>query len=435
MTAAPVWRGGVPLRKTPSVCHCHAPAVALECVATAMAKVHVTARRDFLESLTIARPIAALAELIWNGFDAQSDRVEVHLDLNPMGGIESIRVRDHGSGIYHPHVDALFGNLGDSWKKAKGRNNGRSLHGKFGKGRFKAFSLGQSVTWNTTYRENGKAYSFQIVGNALGLDDFETTDPVEADGAATGTEVIVSDIRQEFGSLLADSAPHEFAKVFAPYLAQYPGLTLVYHGHTIDPAAAQRERFESPLGNVALADGTEVPVALTIVEWAIPTDRVIHLCDAAGNSLHEIAAGPQIKAPGFAFTASIKTDRFRELETQNLLVLADLQPDVDALVKAARGMLKEHFRRRQAEDESRIVERWKAEGIYPYADKATLDPAELAERQVFDLVAANVQRALPAFEEIDRKSRQFTFRLLAQALRENPESVHTIVGEVLGVAT
>jgi hypothetical protein len=59
-----------------------------------MAKVHVTAKRDFLESLATARPLVALAELIWNGFDAQSDRNQVHLDLNEMEGLETIRIRD-----------------------------------------------------------------------------------------------------------------------------------------------------------------------------------------------------------------------------------------------------------------------------------------------------------------------------------------------------
>jgi len=398
-----------------------------------MAKVHVTAQKDFLESLTNARPFAALAELIWNGFDAQSDHVQVNLDLNTLGGIEAIRVRDHGAGIFHPHVDNLFGKLGDSWKKAKGRDNGRSLHGKNGKGRFKAFSLGQSVTWNTTYRDNGKAYSFQITGNAISLDDFDSSEPVEANGAGTGTEVTISNIRYEFGSLLADSAPLEIAKIFAAYLAQYPYLVLDYNGHIVDPAAAQRDRSNYHLGDVALANGTKVPVAVTIVEWAIPTDRAIHLCDADGISLHEIVAGPQIKAPGFEFTAYVKADHFRELDKQGSLVLADLHPDVETLVKAARNKIKEHFRRRLAEDQSHIVERWKKEEIYPYEDKSTLDPVELAERQVFDIVAVNVQSYLPWFEDADLKSRKFTFRLLAQALRENPDSVQKIIGDVLGL--
>lgn len=57
----------------------------------------------------------------------------------------------------------------------------------------------------------------------------------------------------------------------------------------------------------------------------------------------------------------------------------------------------------------------------------------MAERQVFDILAVNVQSYLPSFEQSDNKSKKFTFSLLAQALRQNPESVRIIIGEVLGL--
>jgi len=39
-----------------------------------------------------------------------------------------------------------------------------------------------------------------------------------------------------------------------------------------------------------------------------------------------------------------------------------------------------------------------------------------------------VESYLPYFEDADTKSRRFTFRLLAQAICENPDSVQEIVG-------
>ena len=95
-----------------------------------MKKVHVTAKRDFLESLTSAKPLDGIAELIWNGFDADASRVQVFLQLNKMDGVESIKVRDDGYGINREEVENYFGNLGESWKKAQHRQNSRALHGK-----------------------------------------------------------------------------------------------------------------------------------------------------------------------------------------------------------------------------------------------------------------------------------------------------------------
>jgi hypothetical protein len=40
---------------------------------------------------------------------------------------------------------------------------------------------------------------------------------------------------------------------------------------------------------------------------------------------------------------------------------------------------------------------------------------------------------LPSFEDADVKSKKFTFRLLAQAIQENPSSVQDIIAEVLGL--
>jgi class 3 adenylate cyclase len=399
-----------------------------------MSKIHVVAKRDFLESLTVARPMVALAELVWNGFDAMSEQVQVHLDMNRMGGLQTIRVRDYGYGINHAHVEDLFGSLGDSWKKKKARQDGRALHGKSGKGRFRAFALGTLVEWNTTFRgEDGKSRSYRIRGQAMTLDDFDIFDPIEANGAATGTEVVISNLKYEFGSLMDTAAPLELAKLFAAYLTEYPALKFEYNGVRVDPKSAQKNLKDYHLGDVDLGNDRKARVAVSVVEWNIPTERVLHLCDASGVALHETQAGQQIRAPGFNFTAYVKSDHFRELDKQNQLVLEELHPDVLAIVKVAKDKIKEHFRLRLLEDQGRTIERWKNEQIYPYEDRQDLDPLEQAERQVFDILAVNVESYLPSFEESDTKSKKFTFRLLAQAVRENPDSVQEIIGEVLGL--
>lgn len=398
-----------------------------------MSKVHVTAKRDFLESLTNAKPLDGLAEIIWNGFDAEASHVQVFFEFNDMDGIESIKVRDHGYGIDRAKVENYFGNLGESWKKAQQRQNGRALHGKNGKGRFKAFGLGERIEWNTSYRHDGKVYSYKIKGSAQTLDDFEITDPVESKTPSLGTEVSIYNLRKDFRSLRQDNAPQELAKKFAAYLTEYPNLKLEYNGMTVDPKSAQTGQKSYPLGDVKLSDGRSVAVEVSIIEWNISAERVLHLCDAKGISLDEVPAGQTIRAPGFNFTAYIKSELFRELDSQNQLGLPELHPDVQVILKAAKNKIKEHFRLRLLEKQGMVVDRWKKEHIYPYEEKANLDPVEMAERQVFDILAVNVESYLPSFEDADEKSKKFTFRLLAQAIRENPDSVQEIIGEVLGL--
>lgn len=398
-----------------------------------MSKVHVIAKRDFLETLTNTKPFDGLAEIIWNGFDADANHVQVFFELNAMDGIESIKVRDYGYGIDRENVENYFGSLGESWKKAKQRQNGRSLHGKNGKGRFKAFGLGERIEWNTSYKHDGIVYAYKIKGSAQTLDDFEISDPVESKSLILGTEVSIYNLRKEFRSLRQDNAPQELAKKFAAYLTEYPNLKLEYNGTTIDPKIAQNQQRNYSLGDIKLSDGRSVAVDVSIIEWNIPAERALHLCDAKGISFDEVPAGQTIRAPGFNFTAYIKSEIFRELDSSNQLGLPELHPDVQIILKAAKNKIKEHFRLRLLEKQGMVVDRWKKEHIYPYEDKPNLDPVELAERQVFDILAVNVESYLPSFEDADEKSKKFTFRLLAQAIRENPDSVQEIIGEVLGL--
>jgi Histidine kinase-, DNA gyrase B-, and HSP90-like ATPase len=399
-----------------------------------MAKVHVEAKPDFLEGLTFsARPINALAELVWNGFDAGSEKVQVFFDFNDMDGIKSIRIRDSGRGIQRSEIETLFGNLGASWKKGAARANGRALHGKNGKGRFKAFALGDWVEWNTTYRIDNKTYKYKITGKFLSLDDFDVTDPLEVTGHETGTEVFIQNPKQDFRSLRDASAPIELAKIFGAYLTQYPGLVFEHNGDKVDPESVQKNKKEYFLGDVPLGDGRSASVAISIVEWATPTDRILHLCDGDGITLHDLAAGTQIRAPGFNFTAYVKSSLFRDLDSSNALAIAELHPDVQAVLKVVRNKIKEHFRLRTLEDQGKVIERWKEEKIYPYEDTQDIGPVEEAERQVFDILAVNVQSYLPSFDEADTKSKKFTFRLLAQAVKENPDSIQEIISEVLGL--
>lgn len=398
-----------------------------------MNKIAIAAQRDFLERLSTAHPIRAISELIWNGLDAGTDDISVRLECNSLEGLEKIRVVDHGSGIDYSQIGKLFGDLGNSWKKERRRFKGRALHGKNGQGRFKAFSLGSHVEWITTYEANGKRSRYEIFGRADALTDLRYSDPVEAKGESCGTEVVVSGIDRNHGALLSNNAQVELAKIFAAYLSQYPDVSINYNGVRIDPAKLQSSKKDIVLDDIKLPDGEAVTATVTVVEWLMPTKRTIHLCDADGVCLHEIEAGQKIRAPGFEFTAYIRCNHFRELDKTGVLALETLHPDVAVIVQAARREVAGYFRRKLFEQQSQIVERWKQEEIYPFQDQESLNSVEEAERQVFDILAVNVESYLPAFEEADNKSKRFMFRLLAQALHDNPESVQRIITEMLNL--
>lgn len=397
-----------------------------------MKTIPVNVKRDHIEALAATkRPIASLAELVWNSLDADAERISIRFDINGLGAMDAIRVRDNGSGIPYDEAEALFGSLGGSWKTSKNRTKkGRSIHGKSGKGRFKAFSLGTIIEWKTTSQKNGGLVDFTIKGQASNLASFDLTDPVPSKTGTSGTEVVIANIRKNFTSLVSESAPREISNYLAVYLSEFPGITIDYNGTIIDPADARDRYDELELDEVEVSDGRKVEAKLTVIEWKEPQERALHLCDSSGISLHQVSPG--IHAPGFNFTAYLKCDYVRDLDKQGLLVLDDLHGDVAALIQAAKAKLREHFRVRAVESASALLQEWKDTKIYPYEGEPQ-DKVEEAERQVFDVVAVNINSYLSDFDDSSATSKRFTFNLVKQALKENPESLQLIFQDVLNL--
>lgn len=76
--------------------------------------IEVQVQGDFIERLTSARPVQALAELVWNALDADATKVMVNVEQGAIG-LEAITVADNGNGMPYADASVLFGNLGGSW--------------------------------------------------------------------------------------------------------------------------------------------------------------------------------------------------------------------------------------------------------------------------------------------------------------------------------
>lgn len=399
--------------------------------------VHVEAQTDHLESLARGKPVNALAELIWNALDADADRVRVGVTDNELGNPTAIEVLDNGNGISLKEAERAFGNLGGSWKRERRltAKSNKKMHGRDGKGRFKAFALGHDVTWDTVYLDDTETpLQYTIQGRGTRLQDFEIGEARPAPiSRHRGTRVLISNIQEPLGILTQDgSAVRHLSELFALYLRNYPATEIIFRGERIDPKSVQKSHVSVELPAFVTSDGTAMQAVLDIVEWSFSKkERRICLCDDEGFALHEVEAGVR---PGseYNFTAYLRSDYIAKLHHENLLALDELNAELRRLVEDARTALRAHFRRRKAETASELVQQWKEEGVYPFAGDAT-DALETARREVFDICALSVHQYLDSFREGQSKDRQFTLRMLKTALDENPDALKRILTEVLGL--
>jgi hypothetical protein len=398
-------------------------------------QIQVEAQADHLDSIAKSKPINAVAELIWNALDADADRVEVSIEENALSGIERITVSDNGDGLPLADAKAAFGNLGGSWKKnrTKTKRKGRHLHGRDGEGRFKAFALGDTVIWDTVFEDQGKLFEYTITGRRGNLKAFEIGTLKEVSGVPTGTSVRIQAHPENIGGLSEEgSGLDHLSEQFAIYLRDNPGLKILFRGHKVDPSRVQKAHKEIPLLDIPLGDGKVGSALLEVFEWTTnKKERKIRLCDERGMTLHEVEAGVRPGAE-FNFTAYLQAAYIGELHRENLLELEDQTEGLINLLEHARNGLRSYFRERKDSSASSIVQQWKEDGIYPYAQ----DPENLIEkarREVFDICAINVHEYLDSFRQGSLKDQKFTLLMLKTTLEENPPALKKILTEVLGL--
>lgn len=381
-----------------------------------MKEIHVQAQKDHIDSLCSSSAILAIAELVWNALDADAFDVKIDVMQNALGAIDGVRVADDGIGINALDIENLFGNLGGSWKRTtdKTRQTGRMLHGCKGRGRFKAFALGQYVAWRTTMETAAGLKSFVISGDGDNPSQF-TMEGVDQPGPATGTEVTITNVRGSVNSLRDTTGVlQQLSSHFALYLKAYPNVKIYFQGLLVNPVIVQKAAQ-----SYTLRSSTGAKAELEVIEWKAKKTRAkIIFCNSNGFALHEVDAGIR---PGneFNFTAYLISPLFAELHMENLLIVEELHPETRAFLEAARDTLRTYFREIREQLESDVLKQWRDEKIYPF-EKNAVDPQESAARARFDDCARMLQTYSNGFDGLAAEDKRLVFQLLKSALETNP---------------
>lgn len=393
--------------------------------------VSVAVQDDFVARQTRAKPIPALAELIWNSLDADATRVDVELVFGSLlGGLSRIVVHDNGDGFSRDEAKGLFGNLGGSWKRMmrRTRTGDRMIHGQEGRGRYKAFSLGGMATWKVCYAAEGGNRAFEIRIAEHDLTDVVITPDEPAPDRTTGVIVVIDNLRREFRLFETDEGFQELAEIFALYLKSYKAVSISVGGNRIDPDKAIRSEASMTLAPITASDGSQHDAELQVIEWRADTKRILYLCSRDGFPLDQFET--KFHVPGFSFSAYLRSSYVEHLQNEGRLGLIELDPPLSGAIERARSGIKDYFRNRAAEKARTVVDVWKADEVYPYEGEP-LTTVEKAERQVFDIVAVHVQELAPEIGESSATAQALHLRMLRNAIERGPEELQLILKEVL----
>lgn len=137
-------------------------------------------------------PERAIAEYVWNGFDANATDIHISITSSELNIIEKITIQDNGTGIDFNTLDTKFKIFMES-KKSKKSEDGHRIKGKNGSGRLTFFKLASDARWDTVYANENKHYEYSIQISISDLKKYTQSEKSESK-KKTGTLVTLENI-------------------------------------------------------------------------------------------------------------------------------------------------------------------------------------------------------------------------------------------------
>lgn len=401
--------------------------------------MNIEITQEHFERSIKGSPREAIKELIWNSCDADAKNIEVSFSYDGMEGnemVSDIFVKDDGHGIAFESIKEYFGKFGCSQKTYTDKSpGGRIYHGKLGQGRYKSLTAGNFVDWFSVFRDKtGSFLSCEIkicAGSRMDISYSEAPEKTDADH--TGTTVHIHGIPEErAGSITTMAEPEEMIPdlltTFAPYLLAYTDITIKYNGVTVNPARQIKKQGEKTL--VFEQEGKPpVEARVVAISWKQAQFAKIYICGSSGVVYDEKDYAPLKKT---ATSVYLMGDHFEKMHRENLLAMGAADPAYAFFEDEAKKFVKEFVGEQETDDAAAEIGRLKVEGIYPYQGEPE-DEVTKAERDVFDVLAVEVNRAVPQLKAAGRETKKLTYRLIREAVNTNPASIKTILTEVFNL--
>jgi hypothetical protein len=318
----------------------------------------------------------ALAEYLWNGFDARATTLEINYTANALGFIDSLEISDNGYGINLENLAAKFDPFYESEKALQlPINKNRSvMHGKNGVGRLTFFKFANDAEWQTTFLQGEFLQSGRIRIGVSTLNNYQSQLLDLPLRQSTGTRVIFSNLKISDENLLQEIIPFlksEFCWFLE--LNKKNGYAILVNGEVLD-YGDNIQHFEE---NIELKHPeSNTLFRLKFVQWKESLHKELskaYFINEKGEEMYKEYTTLNKKADEFFHSVYIESEFFTdfdfsgpEYDTQVKLYNRSkssaaykfLSKEVNALLRAKRKVFLKVY-------SSRLLERYEKEGILP----------------------------------------------------------------------
>lgn len=377
----------------------------------------------------------ALAEYIWNGFDANAGTIEMSYNKNQLGYIDQLIVTDNGHGINFEALKVKFDPFYESEKALQlAVNRHRSvMHGKNGVGRLTFFRLANDAEWQTTFLHGSQLRSGTIRIGVASLNNYQATKLAEPLMEKPGTKVIFSNLKVSADQLEQEIIPFlksEFCWFLE--LNKNRNYRILINDEPLD-YSDQIQDYEE---NIILRH-EQTSFKLKFVQWKESLHKElskVYFINEKGEELHKEYTTLNKKADEYFHSVYIESEFFTDFDFSNaeselqvgLFQRSKSSPEYKFLNKQVNELLRAKRKVYLKGYSSRLIERYEKEGVLALVTGDHIDPKR--KRDLLEVLKAlyEIQPKLFSNLSIDQKK---TITALLDALLisdQRPRIVNTL---------
>ena len=388
------------------------------------------------KNLKAVKPLDAICEYIWNGFDAEATTVKVDLYENELGLISMITVKDNGVGINYNELKQKFQPFNESKKSGISEKANHSLpHGQKGIGRLTFFAFSQTARWNTVYEDGGKRYSYYISMSKDTInqyDDNGNKEPSEVQ-EETGTTVTFTQIEVLDKVDIIQKIKEEFFW----FLELNDGYSIYVGNEKIDYSDLVIQREKIDLSKSGCSNTYDVSVVQWNTKLGNEYSKVYYL-GSDGKEKYKETTKLNKKSDQFFHSVYVRSSYFdefyfenSEIEGQNALFPSRASDEFKKLMKVINEFLFKYRKEYLKEASDNYIAKLVDDSIYPEFDTRSM--IGMYQKQELDHLVGTLYAAQPKmFIGLSDENKKIMLQLLKMIMDNGnkPELFNVLHGIV-----
>lgn len=382
----------------------------------------------------------AIAEYIWNGFDAKANLVRLDYEANDLGYVEMLSVSDNGSGINLKQLKSKFEQFYESEKALQPliHKNRSALHGKNGVGRLTFFKFAGRAEWQTTCTLAGQLKSgfIQIAGTDLNHYQFR---PLEKpDRSETGTIVRFTNLKISAAMLEKEIIPFLKAE-FCWFLElnQKKKYSIQINGKKLDYEDLVMERADDLVYNFPSSRTT---FRVKFIQWKdnlhLELSKVYYISEK-GEEFYKDYTSLNKNADDYFHSVYVESEFFNDFDFSNLEVDTQFKlynrsrssAEFRYLMKEIHSLLVSKRKFFLKENSGKLLERYEKEGVF-FLQEGKM--ANNTQRKVlYQTIKAMYEARPKLFSNLSLDQKKTLVSLIGMLLQSNRKSqISTILENI-----